>query len=236
MHKISRNYVNDTLLQTSSRKLTLANIGAAYSGKVKGGVLNANIGYTKGIDLLGAKPYWDENIPQNANSPVSDYWKVTGGVSYQRDFAIKKAKFNVASSVYGQFTDDELFATEQIIIGGRSSVRGYVDANVAGNSGMYSRTELGYKVPLDKFPKDSGNVVKKIFGQPVLYGAYDIGVLKGDQTFAAFRGAVDGFAFGLRSDGKVSLTAEYARGSRYAPFMASQKNHDEVFVGINYKF
>jgi hemolysin activation/secretion protein len=81
---------------------------------------------------------------KRANSQAS-FLFVHGTGSYQKRFA---GAFDAKFGLDWQIATDPLISNEQFVVGGLSSVRGYREAEILGDSGARGSLELGYKVPL----------------------------------------------------------------------------------------
>lgn len=137
--KDTNNYLADEFLAVSSRKLTVLDIDAGVSAAVRGGVLTASLGYARGLRLGGALRD-PSNLPDAA--PHAQFGKVRLGLSYLKPFQIHglNAQFSTQSSV--QRAQHVLYGSEQILIGGIYSVRGFRDSTLSGDHGWISRNEL----------------------------------------------------------------------------------------------
>ena len=136
-HYTSHNYLNDVLLQSSSRQLTSLQFGLNHTQKIAGGIATLNPVFSHGMPWFGAES--DQGKP--GDLPKADFrkWSLSG--SFQRPVT---ASLWWLSSVYGQWTPDRLYGNERLTIGGDSSVRGFKEQYLSGDIGGYWRNELNY--------------------------------------------------------------------------------------------
>lgn len=136
-HQISRNWLNDAKLESSSRRLTSLQFGLNHTQKILGGVATLNPTFSHGVPWLGAE---DDN-DKNGDVPKAEFkkWSLNGSV-----------QLPVANdlwwltSVYGQWSPDRLYGSERLTLGGESSVRGFKEQYLSGDNGGYWRNELSY--------------------------------------------------------------------------------------------
>ncbi|SUB83925.1 Hemolysin transporter protein shlB precursor [Pragia fontium] len=181
-HRISRNYLNDVLLQSSSRKLSSVSVGANHSQKVWGGFATLNPTYSHGVPWLGA----EDDRGKVFGAPKAEFskWNVSG--SYY--FPLSE-KVTWLSSLYGQWTSDRLYGSERLTIGGESSVRGFKEQYLAGDSGGYLRNEISWN--LTTLP---------VLGNINTIAAVDGGYLHHDSLDPYASGTLWGSAIGLTTN------------------------------------
>lgn len=131
-HRINHNYLDDVLLQGSSRKLTSFSVGLNHTHKLMGGVGTLNPLFTRGMSWFDA----GNDDGKSENQPKSQFrkWSVSG--SFQRPVT---QRLWWLTSAYGQWSPDRLHGAEQLSIGGESSVRGFEEQYIYGNNGGYLR-------------------------------------------------------------------------------------------------
>ncbi|AYA09066.1 ShlB/FhaC/HecB family hemolysin secretion/activation protein [Rahnella aquatilis] len=138
-HQISNNYLNDVLLDSSSRKLTSLLFGLNHTQKIFGGVATFNPTFSHGVSWLGAE---DDN-GKNDDLPKAGFKKWSLNGSFQLPVA---EDLWWLTSVYGQWSPDRLYGSERLTIGGESSVRGFKEQYLSGDNGGYWRNELNYRL------------------------------------------------------------------------------------------
>lgn len=136
-HYVSHNWLNQTLLQSSSRKLTSLQIGFNHTQKVAGGVATLNPMLSRGM------PWFDAESDSGKNDaiPKAQFRKWSISSSYQRPVT---QKMWWLSSLYAQWSPDRLYGSERLTMGGENSVRGYKEQYLSGDVGGYLRNELNY--------------------------------------------------------------------------------------------
>ncbi|PAW36134.1 peptide transporter [Pantoea vagans] len=136
-HYVSHNWLNQTLLQSSSRKLTSLQIGFNHTQKVAGGVATLNPMLSHGMPWFDA----ESDSGKNDDLPKAQFRKWSVSSSYQRPVT---QKMWWLSSLYAQWSPDRLYGSERLTIGGENSVRGYKEQYLSGDVGGYLRNELNY--------------------------------------------------------------------------------------------
>ena len=136
-HYVSHNWLNQTLLQSSSRKLTSLQIGFNHTQKVAGGVATLNPMLSRGMPWFDA----ESDSGKNDDLPKAQFRKWSVSSSYQRPVT---QKMWWLSSLYAQWSPDRLYGSERLTIGGENSVRGYKEQYLSGDVGGYLRNELNY--------------------------------------------------------------------------------------------
>lgn len=178
-HRINRNYLDDVLLQSSSRKLTSLLFGLNHTQKMFGGVATFNPTFSRGMPWLGAES--DGN--KNGDLPKAAFRKWSLNASFQRPVA---ENLWWLASVYGQWTPDRLYGSERMTIGGESSVRGFKEQSISGDNGAYWRNELNYTL-----------FTLPVVGQVSALAALDGGWLHSDRLDPYAGGTLWGSAAGL---------------------------------------
>jgi hemolysin activation/secretion protein len=137
--KDTNNYLADEFLAVSSRKMTVLDIDAGVNAAVRGGVLSASLGYARGLRLGGAL-HDPSDLPDAA--PHAQFGKVKLGFSYLKPFQMHGLNAQFSTQFSAQRARHVLYGSEQILIGGIYSVRGFRDNTLSGDHGWISRNEL----------------------------------------------------------------------------------------------
>ena len=137
--KDTNNYLADEFLAVSSRKLTVLDIDAGVNAAVRGGVLSASLGYARGLKLGGAL-HDPADLPDAA--PHAQFGKIKLGFSYLKPFRIHGLNAQFSTQFSAQRALHVLYGSEQILIGGIYSVRGFADNTLSGDHGWASRNEM----------------------------------------------------------------------------------------------
>lgn len=138
-HYVSHNWLNETLLQSSSRKLTSLQIGFNHTQKIAGGVATLNPMLSRGMPWFDA----ESDKGKSDDFPKAEFRKWSVSSSYQRPVT---QKMWWLSSFYAQWSPDRLYGSERLTIGGDNSVRGYKEQYLSGDVGGYLRNELNYSL------------------------------------------------------------------------------------------
>lgn len=138
-HYVSHNWLNETLLQSSSRKLTSLQIGFNHTQKIAGGVATLNPMLSRGMPWFDA----ESDKGKSDDFPKAEFRKWSVSSSYQRPVT---QKMWWLSSFYAQWSPERLYGSERLTIGGENSVRGYKEQYLSGDVGGYLRNELNYSL------------------------------------------------------------------------------------------
>lgn len=172
--KSARNYFAGVQLGVSSRDLSVLDVGTNYKTDFAGGHISVDLGMSSGL-TLGSSLRDAENLP--ADAPRAQFKKYTYGLDYTVPFQLASQDLTFSSQWNGQVAKDVLYGSEQISIGGLSSVRGFVTNSMSGESGFYSRNELSTRTSVTVFDQklalkpyvayDHGEVRTRIRGVPM---------------------------------------------------------------------
>ncbi|MBT1822383.1 ShlB/FhaC/HecB family hemolysin secretion/activation protein [Enterobacter hormaechei] len=178
-HRINRNYLDDVLLATSSRKLSSLSLGINHTQKIASGVATLNPTFTQGVPWFGA----EDDSDKQGDVPKAEFRKWSLNGSFQRPLA---DKLWWLTSVYFQWSPDRLYGSERLTLGGETSVRGYKEQYISGDNGGYWRNELNYSLLTLPWVGDVG-----------VLAAIDGGWLKKDGQDRYASGTLWGTALGL---------------------------------------
>ncbi len=142
--KDSESYLETTLLTGASRKLTVMDVGVSLSTVLLGGAITLDVGASHGLHAFNALRD-DENLL--SSDPRAQFHKWVFSGSYQRPFSIGGQDFQFSSQWSGQHANDVLYGSEQILIGGIYTVRGFNNTTISGDHGFYIRNEIGLRKP-----------------------------------------------------------------------------------------
>ncbi|ACS50659.1 hemolysin activator protein Hec [Bartonella grahamii as4aup] len=196
--KYSDNFIMGSRVDVSSRKLAIATFELDHSRKWLGGELSAHIGFHKGLAILGA---YDDKEQENAtkNSPKGQFSKLSFSLGYVRPFSLHQYNFRYNTLFSGQLSPDTLFSSEQISLGGSSSVRGVREAIYYGNNGVFWRNELSLLLP-----GFSSRMGRKFMSQFSPYMALDLGAVANDVSKNSFGGRLVGATLGFHATGDIT--------------------------------
>lgn len=165
--KSVKSYIAENLVEVSSHVLTVWDADIRAQTSFLGGQIYADFGYSQGLHLLGAKADYD----LTATEPQAQFKKIRYSGGWQRPFEALGEKFSFSTQLTGQHGIDVLYSSEQISVGGTSSVRGFLDTSVAGDRGWHVRNDLVlrkswdiWEVPVGIYPKvgfDYGRIYER---------------------------------------------------------------------------
>ncbi|MTI09938.1 ShlB/FhaC/HecB family hemolysin secretion/activation protein [Curvivirga aplysinae] len=188
-----RNYIEETYLEESSRKLSSLALEVWDSRRLGDGSLSSSLGLEQGLRILGAK----EDSGLSPNDPEAQFLKWISSVQFYYPFQFETEKLGISNSVTFQYSKDELFGSEQIGAGGQYSVRGYRNNSISGDTGGYIRNEIIWYPQIDHQLFDGTNIETFI--------AYDAGWIRSDLNDAFEGGRVSGSALGMRVNGEYLI-------------------------------
>lgn len=139
--KSSRNYLADQFLTVSSRDLTTLDLDTGVTTFFMGGIATLGLGYSGGLRLAGAT---EDPVGLPDGAPRAQFKKYRYSYYYSRPFQLAGSNFSFLSSLTGQHAVTTLYGSEQIGIGGNSSVRGFVNNTLSGDDGYYVRNEISF--------------------------------------------------------------------------------------------
>ncbi len=163
----THNYIEDSKLALSSNRISEAQFGINHGRRIGGGFLNVDLGMQDGIGAFDAQ----SNRDVKAGQPDARYRKYTATLSYLQPFKLGDESFSFSSLMTGQHSEDVLFSPQRTSLGGLSSIRGYQDQSLTGDSGGYWRNDLRWTRPV------TWNWMHTVFAE---YGSsigYDQGVI-----------------------------------------------------------
>ncbi|MGC6801786.1 ShlB/FhaC/HecB family hemolysin secretion/activation protein, partial [Pseudomonas aeruginosa] len=109
--------------------------------RIGSGFVNLDLGWQQGIGALGAQ---GRGHPHAGDSHAR-YDKYSLTLSYLQPFQLWGERFSFDSLATGQRSEDVLFSPQRISLGGNSSVRGFKDQTLTGDSGGYWRNQLRWR-------------------------------------------------------------------------------------------
>src|SRR5690606_14432769 len=127
-------------------------------------------------------------------------------LSYLQPFQLWGESFSFDSLVNGQHSEDVLYSPQRISIGGLSSVRGFKEQSLSGDTGAYWRNQLRWRRPVAWEP------LRPFVQEYGLTFAYDVGVIHGERYNAGEHGRLSGNAFELYARGQhLAASVTFAR-------------------------
>ncbi|WP_339457434.1 ShlB/FhaC/HecB family hemolysin secretion/activation protein [Pseudomonas sp. EA_65y_Pfl1_P120] len=197
----TNNFIEDSKLALSSNRLSEAQFGINHGRRIGGSFLNIDLGMQDGIGAFDAQA----NHNPRPGQADARYRKYTATLSYLYPFKLWGESFSFSSLMTGQRSEDVLFSPQRLSLGGQSSIRGYRDQSLSGDSGGYWRNDLRWSRP-----------VTWAWLQPVFteYGTslgYDQGVIRRDRYNAEQHGRMTSNSVDLFARGQnVAATVTFA--------------------------
>ncbi len=200
--KETESFILGSRIDVSSRRLSVFSLDLSHSRQIWGGQGSASFGVSRGLEIWGA--FDDGDAPDG--SPAGQFSKADLSLGFSRNFEIHSQPFTYDGRLTAQWSNDLLFGSEQMSLGGHSSVRGAEAALLFGNRGVMLRNEFA----MPTAPIDDPQLAKA-FGRIVPYIAYDIGRIAPQSNFDIAGGTLSGGALGLRSQGgRITFDISYA--------------------------
>jgi hemolysin activation/secretion protein len=137
----TRTYIDGFEIEIQRRDLSIASLGLRGSHNFEKSRLNWDVGGKFGLDILGAEVLEDSIVEPN-------FKLVKARVNYSRPIGPYGLTYRGLFS--GHYSDDILPGTEQFSIGSWSTVRGFHDDSMYGDSGAFLRNSIewdAYKGP-----------------------------------------------------------------------------------------
>lgn len=157
--KDSHNYLADQYLEVSSRRLSIIEAGSSYMTHILGGAITLNAAYAQGLNGMDALRDPDDSA---SNAPKAQFGKITYGVNYNRPFMLGRFEGSLISNLSVQRALDPLYGSEQMLVGGIYTVRGFVNNSFSGDNGYYWTNDLSLNIPIKSFKifrfKPKGNL------------------------------------------------------------------------------
>lgn len=218
----SHNFIAGTLIESSSRKLTIADLELSHERAFWQGQLSGSLRLEKGLTAFGAEAFSE----QPAGQPNAQFSRIVAGATFQRPIKLGGAGLNYTGAAQLQLSPDRLYGGQQFSVGGPSSVRGVEQPMAFGSSGWFMRHEL--ELP-------TGAKLGPAFGTLAAYGAFDYG-----QIFAQDGLAISGFhaagaTVGLRVKGGV-IAADVSYSKLLSASLPSLPRQGVVSVALSMSF
>lgn len=179
----SKNYADNVLLQVNSRRSNTLAAGTSSTFIVADGLLTVSPQLVLGLNDQSNLPV---GLNTRSDGVQAEFTKYTLDASYNKAFRVGSQEMAWGSVFKGQHSADRLLASQQILIGGLPSVRGYVSNILTGDSGYYWRNDLSLKQQLQLGPTVVNTRV---------YAGYDIGHVSSRDPQAA-QGSLSGVVLG----------------------------------------
>ncbi|MGD8219716.1 ShlB/FhaC/HecB family hemolysin secretion/activation protein [Pseudomonas thivervalensis] len=166
----TNNFIEDSKLAESSNRISEAQFGINHGRRVGNAFVNLDLGLQQGIGALDAQ---GDHEP-DPGVPDARYRKYTATLSYLQPFMLGGESFSFSSLMTGQRSEDVLFSPQRMSLGGLSSIRGYKDQTLSGDSGGYWRNDLRWSRPVTL------EWLRPVFAEYGTSLGYDQGVISGN--------------------------------------------------------
>ncbi|SEI17793.1 ShlB/FhaC/HecB family hemolysin secretion/activation protein [Pseudomonas asplenii] len=197
----TQNFIEDSKLAVSSNRLSESGFGISHGRRIGGAFVNVDLGMQDGIGAFDAQGSHDPG-PGQADAR---YRKYTGTVSYLQPFQLWGESFSFSSLMTGQRSEDVLFSAQRMSLGGLSSIRGYQDQTLSGDSGGYWRNDLRWSRPV------ALDWLKPLLSEYGTSLGYDQGVIQHDRYNAEQHGRMTSDSLELFARGQyVAATVTFA--------------------------
>lgn len=223
--KDSQNFIEDTLIATSSRVLSSASLETYIDQKIKGGSWSITLGYDRGVDWFGAQS--DDN--QQAGEPEAEFDKFRLRASYSKQFPLFGLNTAYSANLSAQQSSDILFGGEQTSIGGQYTVRGYKGVSLSANTGGNLRQELKFDLPKTNLKWFD------YIGSWKLGVGIDAGAVREQRPDEGEYSALYGWGVSLSTSGKpLTLSANYSRPINNPDYLTADPW--QVYFSLSYKY
>ena len=191
-HLRTRNYIENSLLDVSSQRLSEAQLGLNHGRRVGSGFLNVDLGWQHGTGAFDAQHRGDPRYGE----PDARYHKYSLTLSALQPFQFWGESFSFDSLLNAQKSEDVLYSPQRISIGGLASVRGFKEQSLTGDTGGYWRNQLRWRRPVGWEP------LRPFLQEYGLAYAYDVGVIHGGRYNPDLRGRLSGHGVELSARGE----------------------------------
>lgn len=228
-YKDTKSFIDGAELATGSRKLSVVGARLSHNRRTLGGLLDVAVEGHFGAPMFGTL---DDEHRLPGTKATAEFSKLAGNFSFYRPITVGGLRLSYNIRGAGQWTEQELFGSERISIGGLYTVRGFRDQSISGDVGGYIRNELSLSLP-NYLPKK----MQRVFGQMDLFAGYDMGWLQNDPTDGFEQGKVSGFAVGTRLHGGLLYgEVAYEKALEAPDFIQKDDELVRFQAGLSFKW
>ncbi|AGZ36589.1 MAG: ShlB/FhaC/HecB family hemolysin secretion/activation protein [Pseudomonas sp.] len=200
----TNNFIEDSKLDTSSNRLSEAQFGINHGRRLGNAFVNFDLGMQDGIGALDAQRE-DQRSSTGKRQPNARYRKYTATVSYLQPFKLAGESLVFSSMATGQRSEDLLFSPQRMSLGSQSSIRGYKDQSLNGDSGYYWRNDLRWSRQV------AWDWLRPVLAEYGLGLAYDVGAIRHDRYNSGQSGRLSSDAIELFARGRnVAASVTFA--------------------------
>lgn len=216
----TRSYFDDQFLAIASRKLAYADAGISGFTALAGGLVNAHLGYVKGLSRLGAlrDPH---DLP--ADAPHAQFRKLVFDLGFNRNFKVGAQPVSWSSQFSAQHAFDTLYGSQQLLLGGVGTVRGSRVNTLSGDNGYLWRNEFS-------LPWQQG--IGSIGLRGRVYAAYDFGKVT-NRASGVPSGSMSGVTAGATVFWKTASLDLFAARATHLP---DAFHHEGTQYGVRLSF
>jgi len=218
-HLRSNNFILGNRIDVSSQRLSEAQLGFNHGRRIGSAFVNLDAGWQQGTGAFDAQRRGD---PQGGE-PVARYNKYSLTLSYLQPFQLWGESFSFDSLASGQRSEDVLFSPQRISVGGLSSVRGFKEQSLSGDSGGYWRNQLRWSRPVAWEP------LRPVVQEYGVAFAYDVGVISGGRYNPDQHGRLSGNAVELSARGQHLAASVTLARSLERPEAIARQEHPLYF-------
>ena len=186
------NRIQGIKLSTSSYRLVSGALNLRAQYRIGGGLATADLGYTRGLDILGANA-----VDTGPGGARLTFDKVELNLGYQTRIKAFGTPLSYSAVLRGAAAFDPVFPAERFSLGGSSTVRGFRDDGISGRSGIFTRQQIGFPLFSLFGDKAAGSQT----GFSAILG-YDAGAILPRNGDAFERGVLQSATAGLRIGNK----------------------------------
>ncbi|WP_374144836.1 ShlB/FhaC/HecB family hemolysin secretion/activation protein [Vibrio sp. NTOU-M3] len=180
-HRREKNFILGALLESGSRNLSSSSLSLDHSTRLGNGFFTLSPRFVAGTDWFGGK----EDEDDAGAAPKAQFYKGTLTASYTYPFS---NALSLSSTLFGQWSNQTLYGSERLSIGGEYSVRGFKGKSISGDEGYYWRNDLNYQIA--KWPV-LGNISATL--------ALDTGTIAKDKVDAFEEGSLTGTSLSIKT-------------------------------------
>lgn len=200
----TNNFIEDSKLDTSSNRLSEAQFGINHGRRIGSAFVNVDLGMQDGIGAFDAQRE-DQRDRAGNRQANARYRKYTATVSYLQPFKLAGESLVFSSMATGQRSEDLLFSPQRMSLGSQSSIRGYKDQSLNGDSGYYWRNDLRWSRQV------AWDWLRPVLAEYGLGLGYDVGAIRHDRYNSGQSGRLSSDAIELFARGRnVAASVTFA--------------------------
>ncbi len=203
LYKETDNFLLGQKLEVGSRRYTVGSFGVSHSQRMFGGLWNFDAQIDQGLGILGAI---DPGAPA-AGEAEPRFTKLYASLSAARPVDLGFTAFELNSQFNMQLSGDNLLGSEQMALGGWSTVRGSRESKLFGNNGFFVRNEVSWRTN----PWQANEMMTSYLGELRPYLGFDYGQIFRQTRFDIGGGEAYGFTAGARlGGGRINLDTGFS--------------------------